>query len=396
MPVTLHLVRPPSVIARESGAMPSMVRVDDLREEFAATGIHATRSVGKRKTLQRSIPHSQSGNRVSETADITVLIVAYKSADTISRCLADLAGQTRQPREVIVLENGSPPGQRVRPEDLPAGMRLVDGDQNIGFAAGNNRIAELASSTWIALLNPDAFAHADWIEKFEQACLDYPTTSVFGSTQLAAGRPGILDGCGDCYHALGLPYRSGYGRSRAKISEGEVFAACGAATFIRRDLFQELGGFDERFFCYCEDVDLGYRARLLGYETVQLRDAIVDHVGYGSSGRRSEFATYHGVRNRLWVFVKNTPGWLFWALLPGHVVVTILLWASSWRFGHGRVFLRAILHALARRHEMMVSRKQIQAGRRVSISAIAAMMNWNPLDLVTRRPKIRPAKESRG
>lgn len=329
---------------------------------------------------------------MSEPADISVLIVAYKSVDTLAGCLAALKAQSQTPHEIIVLENGSPDGQRARAADMPEGVRLVESDQNLGFAGGNNYLATLATGSWIALLNPDAYPRPDWIEQLDRARTTYPTASLFGSTQFVANQVDTLDGTGDCYHALGLAYRSGYGRPARSLPEGEVFAACGAALFIKRDVYEALGGFDERFFCYNEDVDLGYRARLQGYQVIQLASAAVDHVGYGSSGRRSEFATYHGVRNRLWVFLKNTPGWLFWLLLPGHVVVTGLLWLSAFRFGQGRVFARALGDGLAGRRDMLLTRAHVQKARRVSPSAIARMMNWNPIDLLTRRAKVRPLR----
>lgn len=331
-----------------------------------------------------------------DAASVSVLIVAYRSRGTIERCLGSLRAQTRQPLEIRVLENGSPADERIGRADLPASVDFVESNENLGFATGNNRLAAGARGEWLALLNPDAFARPDWIEQFEQACQRFQGVPVFGSTQYAADAPGVLDGSGDCYHAAGLAYRSGYGRPVAALpEEGEMFAACGAAMFIRRDLFEALGGFDDRFFCYNEDVDLGYRARLLGHSIVQLRDAAVDHVGYGSSGRRSEFATYHGVRNRLWVFMKNTPGWLLWVLLPGHVLATLALWLSAFRFGQGRVFAWAIGDALAGRAEMLSERKRIQADRRVSALQIAGMMNWNPIDLITRRPKVRAFEAKR-
>ncbi len=359
-----------------------------MRQEFATARKHATRYPGKGKALRRSNPQANTGRRVTETADITVLIVAYKSVDTLAGCLDALQAQTRAPREILVLENGSPDGQRVVAADVPPGIRLIESDENLGFAGGNNLLARSARSQWLALLNPDAYPRRDWIEELEAARLAYPDVPLFGSTQFSAGKEGVLDGTGDCYHALGLAYRSGYGQRLNAIPEGEVFAACGAAMFVRRDVFEALGGFDDRFFCYNEDVDFGYRARLHGWAVIQLAGARVDHVGYGSSGRRSEVATYYGVRNRLWVFLKNTPGWLFWVLLPGHVVITLALWASAFRFGQGRLFARAINDGWSERASILASRAEVQANRRVPAIRLARMMNWNPLDLFTRRAKV--------
>jgi GT2 family glycosyltransferase len=323
--------------------------------------------------------------------DVTVLIVGYRSRDTIGRCLDALARQTCRPARILLLENGSPEGERILPGDVPEGVEFIASEENLGFAGGNNRLAAMASTTWLVLLNPDAFARDDWLENLARATRKYPAAAMFGSTQYASGQDGLLDGVGDVYSAAGLAYRAGYGRPVSVLpQDGEVFGACGAALLIRRDLFEDLDGFDERFFCYNEDVDLAYRARLAGHVTVQLRDAAVDHLGYASSGRRSEFATYYGVRNRLWVFMKNTPGWLFWLLAPVHALVTLLLWLSSARFGQAGVFFRALRDALAARADMFRSRREIQSSRVVSASTIARAMSWNPLRLLTRAPDVRP------
>ncbi len=172
--------------------------------------------------------------------------------------------------------------------------------------------------------------------------------------------------------------------------EGEVFAPCGAATLVRADLFRRLGGFDESFFCYNEDVDLAFRARLTGQRVIQLRDAIVDHAGYGSSGRRSDFAMYHGVRNRLWVFLKDVPGWLFWMLLPVHGFATLCLWFAALKAGQFRLFGRAIRDGLKAWPEVMRARRNVQASRTVSVMDVARMMSWGSRQLLTREPDVRP------
>lgn len=328
---------------------------------------------------------------MARTADISVLVVAYRSRDTIGKCLAALSAQTVKPREIWVLENGSPDGEGVDAAMLPDGVNFVQSPDNLGFAAGNNRLAKKANGQWLAFLNPDAYAHPDWIEKLEAAIGAYPDVALFGSTQYCAERPDLLDGAGDVYHAAGLAYRAGYHKPVAQLPpEGEVFGPCGAAALVRADLFAELGGFEERFFCYNEDVDLAYRARLLGHRAIQLREAAIDHEGYASSGRRSEFATYHGARNRLWVFLRDTPGWLFWALLPVHAGITLLLWLSAARFGQFQLFGKALRDALAAWPDIRQSRRELQASARVAPSVIAAAMTWNPIALLTRKTDIRP------
>ncbi len=325
-------------------------------------------------------------------ARIAVLIVAYDSARHAARLAEALTAQTRKPDEIWVLENASP-NAPVTEADLPYGAQLIISETNLGFAAGNNLLARQTDADWLAFLNPDAFPEPDWIEQLLAATERYPDTDLFGSAQLAADAPGVLDGVGDVWFFGGIPYRSGYGKSLPIPADGDVFAPCAAASFVRRSLFEALGGFDEDYFCYVEDVDLGFRARLAGARAIQLADAKVHHVGYGSSGRRSEFATYHGTRNRLWTWWKNTPGWLFWLTLPLHAGLTLLLWVSSLRFGLGGAFWRGIRDAWAGRERLNAKREAVQKHRKTSICAVAKAMSWNPLGLLTRAPVMRSVSE---
>jgi N-acetylglucosaminyl-diphospho-decaprenol L-rhamnosyltransferase len=211
---------------------------------------------------------------------------------------------------------------------------FVEAGANLGFAAGNNLAARRAKGRWLVLLNPDAYAEPEWLAELMAGAERHPTVKSFASLQLSADEPGLLDGAGDNVTSAGIPFRGGYRRREpAVLPEGEVFSACGAAMLIDRQLFLEVGGFDERYFCYCEDVDLGYRLRLYGQPTLLLPKARVAHVGSASTGVRSDFAIFHGSRNRLWTFFKNTPGWLFPVTLPLHVAVTGGLLLLHWRRG---------------------------------------------------------------
>ncbi|PWE18705.1 glycosyltransferase family 2 protein [Marinicauda salina] len=327
-----------------------------------------------------------TGGRV---ADATILIVAYRARQTAPRLAAALDALTVKPAAILILENGSPEDERVDPADLPEGAELIVSEDNLGFAAGNNRLAERAETEWLVLLNPDAFPRPDWLAELLAAAERHSDADLFGSTQWAADAPGVLDGAGDVMLAFGVPYRGGYGKRMDPPAEGEVFAPCGAAMMVRRDVFAALGGFDEDYFCYVEDVDLGYRARLAGRRVIQVSAAQVDHVGYGATGRRSEFATYHGVRNRFWCFFKNTPGWLVWALAPVHLALTAVFWLSAARFGHFGLFGRALRDALAGWPRLMEKRRAVQSRRAATVGEIARALAWNPMRLLTRAPDVR-------
>ncbi|EAP90047.1 glycosyl transferase family protein [Oceanicaulis sp. HTCC2633] len=327
-------------------------------------------------------------------ADIAVLIVAFQSQGTLPGVIAGLERQTVRPCSIHVLENGSPSEARINAGMVGAAAELVESEANLGFAAGNNFLARRTEAQWLFLLNPDAYPEPDLIAQLQAAITRYPGVRLFGCTQLADGAPGVLDGAGDVYHMTGLPYRSGYGAHIDPPPDGEVFGPCGAALLIRRDLFKALSGFDEDYFCYVEDVDLAYRARLLGERCIQLNKARVRHVGYASSGRRSAFASYHGVRNRLWTFLKNTPWPLLVLLTPVHAGVTVLLWLSAARFGQFTLFGRAIRDSLAAWPTLMAKRRAVQSQRRASALSIARAMTWNPLKLLTRGLDVRPLHDA--
>ena len=331
-------------------------------------------------------------SRQSGPAPVAILIVAYRSRETVPAVIDALAAQTVAPARVRLLENGSPADERVDPKDLPDWVEIIESEENTGFARGNNLLAEGVEQDWLLLLNPDAFPQPDWLEQMMAATRRWPEAALFGCTQDAHGAPGVLDGPGDVYHFTGLPYRAGYGRAIDPPPEGEVFGPCGAAALIRRAVFERLGGFDEDYFCYVEDVDLAARARLTGEICVQVREARVSHMGYGSSGRRSAFATYHGARNRIWTFFKVTPGWLLWALAPVHLGVTALLWLSAARFGQFTLFAKAMKDAWAGRASLRAKRRAVQARRTIPVSTYAARLSWNPLHLITRAPDVRPER----
>ena len=166
----------------------------------------------------------------------------------------------------------------------------------------------------------------------------------------------------------GRAWRNGHNAPVATwpAAESEVFAPCAAAALYRRAAFEEIGGFDERFFCYFEDVDLGFRLRLRGHRCVYVPDAIVRHVSSALSGYRSDFAVYHGERNAVWTFVKNMPGPLFWFYLPQHLALNLAaLGYYPWR-GQGRVVWRAKRDAMLGLPAALRERRAVQQRRRSS------------------------------
>jgi N-acetylglucosaminyl-diphospho-decaprenol L-rhamnosyltransferase len=334
---------------------------------------------------------SLSDAATSETL-VTVIVVVHDAGAHLARCLASLEVQSFGAFEAIVCDNASADGafEAARASTNDPRFRFHAFGSNRGFAAANNRAAEMARGRWLALLNPDAIAAPDWLERLLDAARRHADIDAFASLQLDAADPTRFDGAGDVLSAWGVPWRGGFGQSRLPLPEGECFSACGAAAFYRTERFHTLGGFAEDFFCFCEDVDLGFRHRLAGGRTVFVSDAVVQHWGGASTGRRSDFAIYHGARNRLWTFLRCMPGALLAALLLPHLAATLILLAQAVLRGGRASFLRGIKDAVAELPAILSDRRRIQATRRASLPAIAGALTWSPLAAIRRAPSIRP------
>lgn len=324
---------------------------------------------------------------LSSAPAVGLIVVTYNSRQYFERLRAALDAQTA-PFDLYIVDNASKPEQRPRSEDFPAGAQILQLEQNTGFAAGNNRAAALIQHDFIALLNPDAFPEPTWLEELLSAATRWPRAAAFGSTQITADASDRFDGLGDCYSLWGLPWRGGYGWARATtpLVEGEVFSPCAAAALYRTSAWREMGGFDEKLFCYCEDVDLGFRLRLAGYACAQAPRAIVHHVGGGTSGQRSPFAVFHGTRNRLWVYVKNMPEPMLALTAPVHVLATLALLAIAPLRGVSTATLSGLFAGV--RGLGGVWRQRQRGQPRASANALR-LMAWAPWTLARRAPVVR-------
>jgi GT2 family glycosyltransferase len=299
---------------------------------------------------------------------VAVLIVNWNGGPLLRQCLESLERQRRRPDHIIVVDNGSEDDSLRQAESALRDVQLIRLSTNVGFARANNIAAHAARRfDALALLNPDAYAEPGWLDALVKAAERDPTAAAFASQMLLASAPEYLDGAGDSYHVSGRAWRNGHRvcRSHWPAVDVEVFAPCAAAALYRRDAFDEVGGFDEQYFCYFEDVDLGFRLRLRGYRCLYVHSAVVRHVSSGLAGYRSDFAVYHGERNLVWTFFKDMPGPLLWLYLPQHLVLNIAaLLYYPWR-GQGIVVFRAKLDALRGLPSVLRRRRLVQRERRI-------------------------------
>ena len=325
----------------------------------------------------------QNGMNKYETASsrITVVIVNYNGGEMIIESLQALRRQTFRDFSIVVVDNHSGDGSSERiAADFPE-VVLFALKENIGFAAGNNFALQHGPlAEWIVLLNPDAFPRSDWLACLLRTAELNPDFDIFGSRLCSDSDGMVLDGIGDAYHVSGLVWREAHGcRTAARyLEKQEIFSPCAAAAMYRSRPLIEVGGFDDDLFCYVEDVDLGFRLRLAGYRSLYVPDAVVQHLGSGVVGIHSDFQIYHGHRNVVWVYVKDMPSVLFWALLPLHIAMNMagIVWFTL--RGQGRVILRAKWDAIKGIPKFWRKRDAIQSARRISTWMILRSLAWNP------------------
>jgi len=331
-------------------------------------------------------------NRLQTAPDFSVLIVNYNGGAYVQGALESLKAQTHRSFEVILLDNASEDGSvdALDTSGLPA-FTLMRETENHGFARGNNLAAAQAAGKWLALLNPDAAARPDWLAEVLAGTVRHPGVTSFACTQLWMHDETKLDGAGDNYLVFGIPWRGGYHRPVTDLpAEGTCFSPCGASAIYHRETFAAAGGFDERLFCFCEDVDLGFRLRLEGGDCVFLPDAVVSHAGGGLSEKVSGFAVRHGTRNRLWVYLKCMPMPLLILTLPGHLALTaaiLLRGLMTGRFGDAMAGLVEALRGIA---PVWADRQIVQAHRTAGLGTLLRAMVWNPARMLGRQTCVRP------
>jgi len=223
--------------------------------------------------------------------------------DALAACLRSLQAQTFEQFEVIVVDNS---GER-RVQADGARVRVISNAANVGFGSAVNQAFRASESEYLATLNDDAVAHPRWLEGLVEAAGRSPRAGMFASEVRMAGR-GTLDSAGMLIAADGSSKQRGHGEDGAKFrGVTDALLPSGSAALYRRKMLEEIGLFDEHFFLYCEDTDLGLRARWAGWECVYVPGAVVEHRYSHSSGRASPLKAYYVERNRLYTAIKNLP-----------------------------------------------------------------------------------------
>ena len=240
----------------------------------------------------------------------SVIVLNWNGREHLAECLDSLKAQTVDSLEVLVVDNGSTDGSAEFIESHYGDLvTLIRSPENIGFAAGNNLAIARAQGRYIALLNNDTQTDPRWLEHSGAALERSPGAGMCAAKILNHGQRDIIDNTGH------LIYRDGLNRGRGRLEqdrgqyddETDALFPSGCAAVYRKAMLDEIGGFDEDFFAYGDDTDIGLKGRLAGWGCVFEPRAVVYHKYSGSTGHYSPFKAFHVERNRIWIAVKYFP-----------------------------------------------------------------------------------------
>lgn len=258
---------------------------------------------------------------------VSVIIVNWNGKHLLAECLASLEAKGLKDSEIILVDNGSTDGSAAFVQEHFPAVQVVSLPKNLGFAGGNNAGIAISRGKYVALLNNDTRADSAWLATLvKEAEANPPSIGMWASKILSYEKPDTFDNTGL------LLYPDGLGRGRGRLETdhgqydppGEVFFPSGCAALYRRAMLDEIGLFDEEFFAYADDVDLGLRARLAGWGCRYVPAARVYHKYSASSSAYSPFKAFLVERNRIWVLLKYFPVELI-LLSPWFTLVRLLM-----------------------------------------------------------------------
>lgn len=249
---------------------------------------------------------------MNDPCSISVVMVNWNGREDTLRCLRALAVQTDRDFEVVLVDNGSTDGSIDAVRSEFPGVSVIEAGENLGFAEGSNRGIEAATGAWIATLNNDTVPEPRWLEELRRAAREAgPRVGMLQSQVAFLGEGELLNSTGVLLFRDGhATDRDAYAPLRGDDREEEVFCPTAGAALYRRAMLDEVklasGYFDRTFFMYFEDVDLGWRCRLAGWEARYVPTARVRHAFQASSKRQpGRFVGTHLRRNRIRMLLKN-------------------------------------------------------------------------------------------
>ena len=313
----------------------------------------------------------------------TVIIPNWNGKSHLRICLDALSVQEYTNFEVIVVDNGSSDGSVELIRKAYQWVKLIRFDCNQGFAEGCNAGIAESQAEYIVLLNNDTKPSPDWIgELIRFMDSASPDVACLSSKMLRLDQPDLIDDAGDFLTWRGGAFKRGHGEKKELYDlVEEVMSPCAGAALYRRTVFEKLGGMDQTFFAYLEDVDLGLRIRLAGYRCIFIPTAIVYHVGHGSSLPHEQYI-FLTSRNRLFIYIKNIPA----ILLLIHFGSIVYGWVFYFlAFGLHKSYLKGTLSFFKFLPVMLKKRRAVRSQTELNTTDIDALLSseWPEISLLT-------------
>lgn len=344
--------------------------------------------------LRRSIP-------LTPSPMVTVVVVNWNRRELLRACLNSLAQQTHSSFEVVVVDNGSLDGSAELVAEIArnyrVALRLIKNSTNRGFCAANNQGIAASNSEFIALLNNDAEADPGWLGALETAIRTADNVGMAASKIVVWEDPRRIDKAGHLIYPDGQVR----GRGAGQLDQGqfdrveETLWPDGCAAMYRRAMLEEIGGFDEDFFAYDDDAELGLRGQIAGWTCRYAPGAVVRHhrgatLGLGSARRLTLIE-----RNRVWLVVKLFPWSLLWVNGAYYLArIAAGLWAALRNRGELRRYsgingklaaatalMRGTLTALPMIPSMLRKRRAFRSKHRLTARQIRRLLLGNRISL---------------
>jgi hypothetical protein len=303
-----------------------------------------------------------------ENPAVSVIVPNWNGMRFVGMCLDSLAKLHFKNFEVIVVDNGSMDGSREMIEEKYPWVRLLKNPHNMGFAIACNQGIKASNAEYLVLLNNDIEVTPDWLTELYEGMERHPECGMGTTKMMFLDNRDVFYNTGDLFHS----WSSGGGRGQGEKDNGQydeedyVFGACAGAGIYRKELFDQIGLFDEDFFIFAEDVDLNMRSQLKGYKAVYLPKSKVYHIGTATVGLYSDRYVYLCKRNDIWVFIKNYSLKMYFKYLYSiwkHQFTDIKYFTYR---GQGQVLLKSKWDALKLLPKMLFRRFKIQRARTMS------------------------------
>ncbi len=313
---------------------------------------------------------------------VSIIIPHLNGKHHLDDCFQSLRQQSFMDFEVLLVDNGSTDGTQAYVAENYPEVKLIQLPENKGFTGACNAGWHASHGDIIILLNNDTEADPNWLAEIVDAFERHPQAGSIASKMLLFDQRDTFHTAGDFYRIDGIPGNRGvWQKDTGQFDREEiVFSACGGSSAYRRQVLEELGFLDDDFFFSCEDVDLGWRANLAGYEVWYVPTAVIYHKLKATGGDVT--GSYYDGRNFLYLIWKNYPASLMkknWRLLSKSQFDITKEALKHWRGEAARARLRGQLAGLWSFFKMWPKRKQIQAIRRIDDETLTGRLS--PVDV---------------